>query len=69
MRDLIVQKFLPYLYHSNPLIAVLCSIGILAVSYGMLTKNNLIFIIGLLFVIGGYLLVRRKLKHHIRNLQ
>jgi LPXTG-motif cell wall-anchored protein len=30
------------------------------VAYGMLKDNNLIFIIGMLFVIGGYLLIRRK---------
>ena len=69
MRDLIAHTVLPYLFHSTSLIAVLGAIGILGVSYGMLAKNNLIFIIGLLCVIGGYLLVRRKLKQHIRNLQ
>jgi len=42
-------------------------IGIVGVAYGMLKDNNLIFIIGLLFVIGGYLLIRRKIKESIRN--
>jgi len=42
-------------------------IGIVAVAYGMLKDNNPIFIIGLLFVIGGYLLIRRKIKESIRN--
>jgi LPXTG-motif cell wall-anchored protein len=42
-------------------------IGIVAVAYGMVKDNNLIFIIGLLFVIGGYLLIRRKTKESIRN--
>ena len=42
-------------------------IGIVAVSYGMLKDNNLVFIIGLLFVIGGYLLIRRKIKAHIKD--
>ena len=45
----------------------LCVIGILAVSYGMIKDNNVIFIIGLLFVIGGYLLIRRRLKASIRE--
>ncbi len=44
------------------LIVLLCVIGILAVSYGMIKDNNVIFIIGVLFVIGGYLLIRRRLK-------
>jgi len=42
-------------------------IGIVGVAYGMFKDNNLIFIIGLLFVIGGYLLIRRKMKESIRN--
>lgn len=42
-------------------------IGIVAVSYGMLNDGNLVFIIGLLFVIAGYLLTRRKLTQHIRD--
>jgi hypothetical protein len=69
MIDLIAQTVLPYIFHSKSLNAVLCAIGILGVSYGMFSKNNLVFIIGLLFIIGGYLLVRRKLKQHIRNFQ
>ena len=46
---------------------LVCVIGIVAVSYGMVKDNNLAFIIGLLFVIGGYLIVRKKLKASIRN--
>jgi LPXTG-motif cell wall-anchored protein len=46
---------------------LMCFFGILAVSYGMLKDNNLIFIIGILFIIGGYLLIRRKLKVSIRD--
>ncbi|MGD8229459.1 MAG: LPXTG cell wall anchor domain-containing protein [Desulfobacteraceae bacterium] len=44
-----------------------CVFGVLAVSYGMIEENNAIFIIGLLFIIGGYLLIRRKLKESIRK--
>lgn len=47
------------------LIVCLCVVGILAISYGMMKENDVIFIIGLLFVVGGYLLVRRKLKESI----
>jgi hypothetical protein len=46
-------------------ISCLCVFGILAVSYGMIRDNNAVFVIGLLFVIGGYLLIRRKLKESI----
>ena len=46
---------------------LICMIGIVGVAYGMFKDNNLIFIIGLLFVIGGYLLIRRKIKESIRN--
>ncbi|HUT72319.1 MAG TPA: LPXTG cell wall anchor domain-containing protein [Desulfatiglandales bacterium] len=49
------------------LIFIICTIGIVAVSYGMAKDDNLIFVIGVLFVIGGYLLVRRRIKKHIRN--
>jgi hypothetical protein len=43
-------------------IILVCVIGILAASYGMIKDNNLIFVIGLFFVIGGYLMIRKKLK-------
>jgi len=49
------------------LIIAICMIGILAVSYGMLNDNNLIFIIGVLFIIGGYLLIRRRIKESTRE--
>ncbi|UCF57465.1 MAG: LPXTG cell wall anchor domain-containing protein [Deltaproteobacteria bacterium] len=49
------------------LIIFLCVIGALAVFYGMMKDNNVVFVIGLLFVIAGYLLIRRRLKESIRN--
>ena len=64
MKDLITKTVLPYFFHSKPLITLLCGIGILALSYGMFNDDSLVFIIGLVFVIGGYLLVRRKLKRN-----
>ncbi len=49
-------------------ITVLFSIfGVAAVFYGMLSDNHVIFIIGILFIIGGYLLIRRKLKASNRD--
>jgi hypothetical protein len=49
------------------LIIGLCAIGILAVAYGMIKDNDAVFIMGLIFVIGGYLLIRRKLKESIKR--
>ena len=48
--------------HEKPLIAGLCIVGVSAVAYGMTCSNNPVFIIGLVLVIAGYLLIRRKLK-------
>jgi LPXTG-motif cell wall-anchored protein len=62
-----VQKLISYILHNRKLISVICVIGILAVSYGMLNDNNLVFIIGLVFVIGGYLLIRRRIKDYIKK--
>lgn len=44
------------------LVVILCILGISGVAYGMIEKNHPIFILGLCFVVGGYLLIRRKLK-------
>jgi uncharacterized membrane protein len=49
------------------LIALICTIGILAVSYGIRKDNNVIFVIGMLFAIGGYVLIRRRIRKSIRN--
>ena len=48
-------------------IIVICLIGVVAVSYGMLADNAPIFIIGLICILTGYLLIRRKIKESIRN--
>jgi len=47
--------------------AALCVIGISAIVYGMIKKDNPVFLIGIAFVIAGYLLIRRKLKESIQN--
>ena len=49
------------------LIILLFVIGILAVSYGMIKDNNVVFVTGLLFIIAGYLLLRRKIKGSMRT--
>jgi LPXTG-motif cell wall-anchored protein len=62
-----VQKLISYIFHNKTLIPLISAIGIVAVSYGMLNDNNLIFIIGVVFVIGGYLLIRRRIKEYVRK--
>jgi hypothetical protein len=49
------------------LIAVGCGAGIALVAYGMMQKNNLLFILGIVAVILSYLAIRRKLKADIRE--
>lgn len=49
------------------LILLVCLFGILGVCYGMVNKDHPIFIAGLVFVVAGYLMIRRKLKAHIRE--
>ena len=49
------------------LIVCLCVFGLLAISYGMFKENDMVFVIGVLFVIGSYLLIRRKLKESIKK--
>ena len=41
---------------------VICIMGVVGVAYGVGRDNNAVFIVGLLFVVGGYLMIRRKLK-------
>jgi len=47
--------------------ATACVLGISGVAYGMVEKNDPIFIVGLFFVIAGYLLIRRKLKNRVQD--
>jgi hypothetical protein len=49
------------------LILSVCLLGILGVCYGMVNKNHPIFIAGLVAVVGGYLMIRKKLKAHIEE--
>jgi general stress protein CsbA len=48
-------------------IIILCIVGLVAVSYGMITDNDVIFIIGIIFVIAGYLIIRISIKKLIRE--
>jgi len=53
--------------HEKSIIVFLCAIGIFCVVYGMGKENNTVFIVGLLLVIAGYLLIRRKLKESVQK--
>jgi hypothetical protein len=46
---------------------LLCVIGLSSVSYGMAKDNDILFIVGLLFVIAGYIMIRKRLKAAIQN--
>jgi LPXTG-motif cell wall-anchored protein len=52
---------------NKALVIIICMVGIVAVSYGMVRDNDVFFIIGIMLIIGGYLLIRRRIKAHIRN--
>jgi len=41
---------------------IICILGVSSVAYGMAEENDILFIVGLFFVAGGYLIIRRKLK-------
>jgi hypothetical protein len=49
------------------IMTALCVIGISAIIYGMIKKNNTIFLAGIAFVIAGYLMIRKKLKESIQK--
>lgn len=49
------------------LIALLCFLGISCVAYGMWKENNAIFLVGLVFVIAGYVMIRGKLKKNMQK--
>ena len=53
-------RVIVYILTNKTPIILICMIGVVAFSYGMLKDNTLIFIIGLSFVFGGYLLIRKK---------
>ncbi|MCP4682181.1 MAG: hypothetical protein GY864_07595 [Desulfobacterales bacterium] len=43
-------------------ITLVCALGVSAVAYGMMSRSHPVFIAGLVLVIVGYLLIRKKLK-------
>ena len=61
------QKSTGHTLKHKALILIICAIGIVAVSYGMAKDDNVIFVLGIVFIIGGYLLIRKRIKEHIRE--
>ena len=55
------------LKHEKSIIVFLCAIGISCVVYGMGKENNIVFIVGLLLVIAGYILIRKKMKESVQK--
>ena len=53
--------------HERVITILICVFGLVAISYGIIKENDLIFILGLPFLIGGYLLIRKRLKSSIRE--
>jgi len=49
------------------LIGAACVFGVSAVAYGTVLKNDIVFVIGIVVVIGAYLAIRRKLKAALRE--
>ena len=49
------------------LLVALCLLGILSVGSGLLRDSDGVFIFGIICVIGGNLLIRRKLKESLRE--
>jgi flagellar biosynthesis component FlhA len=62
-RDLIKQDTMK----EKAFILVLCVLGVLGVCYGMANKNHPVFIAGLVLVVAGYVMIRRKLKAYVRD--
>ncbi len=50
-------------------IALVCVSGVCAIAYGMANNNNAAFLAGLILIIGGYLLIRKKLKDSAKKVQ
>jgi hypothetical protein len=45
---------------------VMWIVGALLIGYGMNWGSNVAFVIGILVVIGGYMLIRERIKEHIK---
>ena len=48
-------------------IIAMCICGLSAVVYGMMKKEDIVFLLGLIIVIVAYLLIRKKLKEAVHD--
>ena len=48
-------------------IVILCIMGLALIFVGLVWENNWIFIAGIILVIAGYLMIRRKLKESMKQ--
>ena len=48
--------------HDKKIAAITCILGVSGVAVGMAVDNDILFIAGLVLVVGGYLIIRGKLK-------
>ena len=49
------------------LIILLCAVGLGGIFYGMVKDNDIVFVGGIICVIAGYLVIRKRLKDSIRE--
>ncbi len=47
----------------------LCALGMSAVIYGMINQQNVAFVLGLVFIVIAYLLIRKELKASVHDVQ
>jgi len=49
------------------IILLLCISGVAAVIFGMARQNNPVFIAGIISVVAGYLLIRKKIRQSVKD--
>lgn len=49
------------------LIVLLCVVGLASVCYGIVKDNDSVFIMGIIFVIVGYVMIRKKISDSIKE--
>jgi len=46
---------------------ILCILGVSGVVYGIAKEEDVLFVVGLFLVVGGYFIIRRKLKSNAKR--
>ncbi|MBU2497961.1 MAG: hypothetical protein KKE57_03600 [Proteobacteria bacterium] len=49
------------------LIVLVCLVSLAAVFFGMTKKDNVVFVVGIVLLVGGYLVIRKKLKASLKE--